>query len=105
MSSEFRYIGYPSFADGEVIGVELDEWSVNAHDGSANGEKIFDTSPGRGIFGRRDEMVKYESEKEKLEEMKKNLKLGDTVILSANRRGHIKFSLCVMLSYDDIAFC
>merc|ERR1712154_19983 len=31
-----RYIGYPSFADGEVIGIELDEWSVNAHDGSVD---------------------------------------------------------------------
>ena len=85
-----RYIGYPSFASGEVIGIELDEWSVNAHDGSANGIQIFDTSPGRGIFARRDEVEKYDPEKEKLEEIKKNLKLGDTVILTSNRRGHVK---------------
>eukprot|EP01083_Nonionella_stella_P282853 962606_1 len=86
-----RYIGYPSFADGEVIGIELDDWSVNAHDGSANGISVFDTSPGRGIFARRDEVEKYDPEKEKLEEIKKNLKLGDTVILTGNRKGHVKY--------------
>ena len=105
-SNKYRYIGYPQFADGEVIGVELDQWTMNAHDGSANGEQIFDVPIGRGIFGRRDEMVKYDPEKEKLEEKKRNLKLGDTVILTtSNRRGHIKFRFCIMLSYDHIAFC
>jgi len=86
-----RYIGYPSFADGEVIGIELDEWSVNAHDGSANGQQIFDCSPGRGVFSRREEVEKYDPDKEKLEEIKKNLKLGDTVILTNHRKGHIKY--------------
>ena len=54
-----RYIGsdgiYPS-----QIGIELDEWSINGHDGSVNGEQIFDTSPGRGTFVRRDEIENYD---------------------------------------------
>ena len=54
-----KYIGYPTFVDGEVIGIELDEWNVNGHDGSVNGIQIFETSPGHGIFATRDEIEVY----------------------------------------------
>ncbi|ETO31191.1 hypothetical protein RFI_05930, partial [Reticulomyxa filosa] len=86
-----KYIGYPPFAEGEVFGIELDEWSANAHDGSANGDIIFDTLPGRGIFARRDEIEKFDPEKKKLEEAKVQLKIGDKVNLTKNRSGVVKY--------------
>ncbi|ETO31501.1 hypothetical protein RFI_05619 [Reticulomyxa filosa] len=67
-----KYIGYPSFAEGEVFGIELDEWSTNAHDGTANGEIIFDTSPGHGIFARRDEIDLFDVEKKNWKKQKSN---------------------------------
>ena len=49
---------------GEVIGIDLNEWSMNANDGVVSGERIFDTSPGR------EDIEKYNSEKEKLKNQK-----------------------------------
>ena len=86
-----RYIGYPSFTEGEVIGIELDQWSINAHDGTVNDVRIFDAAPGRGVFCRRDEIEKYDPDADKMEQIKKNLHLGDTVILKQGRKGHVKY--------------
>ncbi|ETO27614.1 hypothetical protein RFI_09516 [Reticulomyxa filosa] len=97
-----RYVGFPSFAEGEVFGIELDEWSINAHDGTANGEIIFDTAPGHGIFARRDEIDKYDPEKKKLEEARIQLKIGDRVTLTRNRTGVIKYVGTDYVSEEEI---
>jgi len=85
-----RYIGCPSFTEGEVIGIELDQWSINAHDGTVNEIHIFDAAPGRGVFCRRDQI-------------KKNLHLGDTVILKQGRKGHVKYIGVELDSWDPEA--
>ncbi|KAL4920133.1 dynein associated protein-domain-containing protein [Aspergillus aurantiobrunneus] len=46
-----RYMGATSFADGEWIGVELNDDS-GKNDGSVQGERYFDCEPGFGMFVR-----------------------------------------------------
>ncbi|KAG9240873.1 dynein associated protein-domain-containing protein [Calycina marina] len=46
-----RYVGEPHFSQGEWVGVELDDES-GKNDGSVQGERYFDCSPGRGMFVR-----------------------------------------------------
>eukprot|EP01083_Nonionella_stella_P266704 901844_1 len=96
-----KYKGYPEFADGEVIGIELDKWCKNAHNGTVQGVQVFETPSGRGVFVRRDEIERYDPEREKLEEIKKNLKLGDTVLLTNNRKGHVKY-IGPVTGYDEM---
>eukprot|EP01084_Bolivina_argentea_P282324 483230_1 len=87
-----KYIGYPKqFAEGEVIGIELYKCTKNAHDGCVNGKYIFDGAPGKCLFVRRDELVKYDPENEKLQQRQKQLKLGDTIILSDKSKGMVKY--------------
>ena len=47
-----RYIGHPTIAEEELVGLELDTWSANAGDGSIQGKEYFTASPGRGYFAR-----------------------------------------------------
>lgn len=42
------------------MGIHLDFQTPDAHDGIVNGEKIFDTSPGRGIFVSRSDIELYD---------------------------------------------
>ncbi|ETO05946.1 hypothetical protein RFI_31451, partial [Reticulomyxa filosa] len=97
-----KYVGFPSFTDGEVIGIELDEWSMDAHDGIVNNEVIFETFPGRGTFARRDDIEKYDPEQKKLEEAKIQLKLGDKIKLTNNRTGVVKYIGADHLSDQEI---
>ncbi|KAL4933351.1 putative dynactin [Aspergillus undulatus] len=46
-----RYIGATSFADGEWIGVELND-ETGKNDGSVQGERYFECGPGFGMFVR-----------------------------------------------------
>ena len=49
-----RYIGTTEFSKDEpVLGIELDEWSANATDGSIQGIRYFDAEPGMGFFMRK----------------------------------------------------
>ena len=52
-SGIIRYIGNVHFDDQEVIGVELDKWSPNGHDGTVHGHEYFKCIDGRGYFIRR----------------------------------------------------
>ncbi|ETO14976.1 hypothetical protein RFI_22392 [Reticulomyxa filosa] len=58
-----KHIGYPPFAEDEIVGIELDEWCANTHDGSTSSNIIFDTLPGRGTFARRNKIEKFNPEK------------------------------------------
>ncbi|ETO09191.1 hypothetical protein RFI_28196, partial [Reticulomyxa filosa] len=97
-----KYVGFPAFTGGEVIGIELDEWSMDAHDGIVNNEVIFETFPGRGVFTRRDDIEKYDPEQKKLEEAKVQLKLGDKIKLTNNRTGVVKYIGADHLSDQEI---
>jgi dynactin 1 len=46
-----RFCGITHFADGEWIGLELDE-ATGKNDGSVQGERYFDCEPGYGMFVR-----------------------------------------------------
>ena len=49
-----KYIGTTEFSKDEpVIGIELEEWSANANDGSIEGKRYFDAEPGKGFFIRK----------------------------------------------------
>eukprot|EP01083_Nonionella_stella_P039033 106149_1 len=49
-----KFLGTTEFSKDEpVLGIELDEWSANANDGTIQGKKYFDTSPGKGFFMRK----------------------------------------------------
>jgi len=46
-----RYIGKTDFAKGEVVGLELDQWSEKGNDGSVKGKRYFKTKgAGWGYF-------------------------------------------------------
>lgn len=42
---------------GEVVGLELRQWSERGHDGSHKGKQYFSCAPGRGYFTTRDAVV------------------------------------------------
>lgn len=46
-----RFVGTTHFADGEWIGLELDE-ATGKNDGAVQGERYFDCEPGYGMFVR-----------------------------------------------------
>jgi dynactin 1 len=46
-----RFIGTTHFADGQWIGLELDE-ATGKNDGAVQGERYFDCDPGYGMFVR-----------------------------------------------------
>jgi len=51
------FIGNTDFAKGEVVGLELDQWTPNGHDGSMKGQRYFECPPGHGYFTRRAAIV------------------------------------------------
>lgn len=52
-----RFIGNTHFADGQWIGLELDE-ATGKNDGAVQGERYFDCYPGHGMFVRPTVVVK-----------------------------------------------
>jgi CAP-Gly domain len=52
-----RFIGTTHFSTGQWIGIELDD-DTGKNDGSVQGQRYFDCSPGRGIFVRPDTVAK-----------------------------------------------
>lgn len=56
------YIGYPPFTEGEAVGIELDEFHINAHDGTHDGTRYFMCAPGRGRWCRREELTVVDEE-------------------------------------------
>jgi len=51
------FIGKADFAKGEVVGLELDQWTPNGHDGSVKGQRYFECPPGHGYFTRKAAIV------------------------------------------------
>eukprot|EP01083_Nonionella_stella_P285963 973321_1 len=48
-----KYIGNTHFNEEEMVGIELDSWSANGHNGKVKGRTYFKASPGCGTFARR----------------------------------------------------
>ena len=57
-----RFVGTTKI--GDYIGIESEEWSVNANDGSINNDEYFSCKPGHGYFVKLNELSKnYEKNK------------------------------------------
>ena len=52
-----KFIGIPLFTRDEVIGVELNDWSPTAHNGTVRGTKYFEAKKGHGYFTRRNKII------------------------------------------------
>jgi len=53
-----RYIGVTHFSHNEeMIGIELDSWIHNGHDGNVKGKRYFMAAPGRGVFVHRNNVA------------------------------------------------
>eukprot|EP01084_Bolivina_argentea_P290396 498808_1 len=48
-----KFIGQTKFAKGEVIGLQLDKWTIAGHNGTVRDETYFEAEDGRGYFTRR----------------------------------------------------
>ena len=48
-----KYIGNTHFNEDEMVGIELDQWSPNGHNGKVKGRTYFKAQPGCGTFARR----------------------------------------------------
>ena len=48
------------------MGVELDQWSANGHNGKVKGRTYFKASPGCGMFARRSSILKLDISPESL---------------------------------------
>eukprot|EP01084_Bolivina_argentea_P086484 156332_1 len=64
-----KYIGSTHFMEDEMVGIELNSWSPNGHNGKVKGRTYFKASPGCGTFIRRCSIVQY---------MPKNLRFIDS---------------------------
>ena len=52
-----KYIGFTHFGKEELIGIELDNWSPNGHNGKIKGRTYFRAAPGCGTFVRRNSII------------------------------------------------
>merc|ERR1712154_534495 len=54
-----KFIGNTDFAKGELIGVEMETWDPDGHDGSKNNKRYFSCKQGHGMWTRREKIKKY----------------------------------------------
>ena len=53
-----KYVGTTRFSrDTQIIGLELDRWSPNAHDGKVKGSRYFTSQQGRGYFVKLEQLI------------------------------------------------
>jgi len=115
------FIGKTDFAKGEVVGMELDQWTPKGHDGSVKGQQYFNCPAGHGYFTRRAAIVeklgesrrrrtpassprrrpRNEPRKESMQEEESSMsddrpkalkiKVGDKVALKRGKRGIVRY--------------
>lgn len=54
-----RYIGNTDFAKGELIGLEMETWDSEGHDGTRKGKRYFECKAGHGKWTRREKIERY----------------------------------------------
>merc|ERR1712154_530154 len=101
-SGVVRFKGGVHFDEREVIGIELDQWSPNGHNGIIHGHEYFSCTDGRGYFIRKNGIEKNlgptsRRRKSRTNSMMdfglitKNLKIGDHIKLARGKTGVVKY--------------
>eukprot|EP01084_Bolivina_argentea_P244544 409645_1 len=97
-----RFKGGVHFDEREVIGIELDQWSPNGHNGIIHGHKYFTCTDGRGYFIKPNGISQNigatrRKRKSRTQSMmdfsliRKNLKIGDHIKLARGKTGVVKY--------------
>ncbi|ETO05945.1 hypothetical protein RFI_31450, partial [Reticulomyxa filosa] len=89
-----RFCDRTDFASGDKwVGLELDDWYYNAHDGTVNSKTYFTTSKGRGFFVKLEEIsiVLRKEEEKRAQSLRVMPELGDRVRTVRGKTGVVKF--------------
>ena len=107
-----RFTGEVHFYKREVIGLELDQWSPNGHNGVIHGHKYFSSKEGHGCFIRQDEVQKNVGPTRRrrksrtasmmdISVISKKLQIGDHIRLTRGKRGVVKYIGKSSQMFDD----
>ena len=97
-----RFKGSVHFDENDVIGIELDQWSPNGHNGIIHGHKYFVCTEGRGYFIRTNGILRNLGPTRRrrksrtksmmdLSMLSRNLKIGDHIKLARGKTGVVKW--------------
>ena len=97
-----RFTGPVHFYKREVIGVELDQWLPNGHNGVIHGHRYYNCKEGHGYFIRQDDVEKNlgstrmrrKSRTASMMDISvicKKLQVGDHIRLTRGKRGVVKY--------------
>eukprot|EP01083_Nonionella_stella_P174234 603422_1 len=95
-----KYVGTTSFANGILIGIALDQWCPNGHDGSVQKTLYFSCPSGHGYFTRLSHLVEnlgpQEPQEAKAPKPEKDapavdFKIGDRVKLKHGKTGVVRY--------------
>ena len=79
----------------EMIGIELDQWSANGHNGKVKGKTYFKASPGCGMFARRGSIM------QKLNISPESLGIADVPLPDAGDRVRLKDGGIAVVQWVD----
>ncbi|ETO33824.1 hypothetical protein RFI_03278, partial [Reticulomyxa filosa] len=89
-----RFYGKTAFDDSKWVGLELDNWHYNAHDGTVDGNNYFTANKGRGFFVRPENIsvvLRREDEKKDVESLTVMPEIGDRVRTVRGKTGIVRF--------------
>ena len=97
-----RYVGYHEFDKGydrdTYIGLQLEKWDINAHNGTVDGKQYYHTEPGYGYFVRLSDIVKNDTlqktiqlKLESAEPLTEFPKLNDIVVTDKGKVGVCRY--------------
>ena len=109
-----RFSGKVHFAKREVIGIELDQWSPNGHNGVIHGHKYFSCKEGHGYFIRHDDVEKNLGSTRRRRKSRtasmmdigvisKKLQIGDHIRLDRGKCGVVHYIGKASELFDDDA--
>ncbi|ETO31190.1 hypothetical protein RFI_05929 [Reticulomyxa filosa] len=88
------FYGKTDFSDNKWIGLQLDNWHYNAHDGTVNNKRYFTAGKGRGFFVRPESIsvvMRQDEEKKITESLSVMPEIGDRVRTVRGKTGVVRF--------------
>ena len=82
-----KFIGFTHFDNSQLIGLELDAWNPNGHDGTIHGQDYYRCQPGRGMFVRPEGIVENLGSSN----VDDQVNIDDYVLLCTGKCGIIRF--------------